>query len=419
MNKEKLALLGGTPCVSRPKPHYVWPLVTARTEQAVLRQMHEDVAIYGRYGVFERFENRWSQYHGRRFSLLTNSGTNGLWSMFVGCDLKPGDEVLCPAYTFYATATPLFFTGAVPVLVDSDESGNVDPAKVEALITDKTRALIVTHMWGIPCRMDVLAEICKRRGILLLEDASHAHGARYQGKLAGTWGDAAVWSLGGQKIITGGEGGVMSTDNEDIHARAVMLGHYNKRAASEVPDGHPLKPFALTGMGLKLRASPMNVAMANEQFDHLDAWLAQKRVFARMINERLAGLPGVASPVVPEGGEPSWYSYVMQYRTEELSGLSIERFHEALVAEGCVEANLPTSTCPLNWLAMFQSAGDLHPAYKESSMPAYRPGQFPCAEKFARQAITMPVWAQATDESLVVSYLDAIEKVVRNHQQLL
>lgn len=415
----ELALLGGTPCVSHPAPHYVWPIVTARTEQAVLRQMQEDVAIYGRYGVFERFENRWSQFHGRRFSLLTNSGTNGLLSMFVGCDLKPGDEVICPAYTFYATATPLFFTGAVPVLCDSDETGNVDPTKVEALITDKTRALIVTHMWGIPCRMDVLAAICKRRGILLLEDASHAHGARYQGNLVGTVSDAAVWSLGGQKIVTGGEGGVMSTDNEDIHARAVMLGHYNKRCFKEVPDGHPLKAFALTGMGLKLRASPMNVAMADEQFDHLSDWLAQKRVFAEMITQRLSGLPGLASPVVPEGGEPSWYSYVMRYRSEELSGLTIERFHEALVAEGCREANLPTSTCPLNWLPLFQQAGEMFPAYKGSSMLAYEPGQFPCAERFARQAITLPVWANAQDEALVTQYLDAIEKVVRNHEQLL
>lgn len=419
MNSNKLALLGGTPLVSLATPHYVWPLITQRTEQAVVRQMHEDVAIYGRYGVFERFENRWSRYHGRRFSLLTNSGTNGLWSMFVGCDLKPQDEVLCPAYTFYATATPLFFTGAVPVLVDSDETGNVDPAKVEALITPKTRALIVTHMWGVPCRMDVLAEICKRRGILLLEDASHAHGAKYKGKLLGTWGDAAVWSLGGQKIITGGEGGVMSTDNEDIHARAVMLGHYNKRAGKEVPEGHPLKRFAMTGLGLKLRASPMNVAMADEQFDHLDEWLAQKRVFAEMISERLAPLPGVASPVVPEGGEPSWYSFVMQYRSQELSGLAIERFHEALVAEGCVETNLPTSTCPLNWLPLFQQAGEAHPAYKGSSMLAYEPGQFPGAERFAKQAITLPVWARASDEPTVVQYLDAIEKVVRNHEQLL
>lgn len=412
----RLALHGGAPAVARLKPHYQWPLITPAVEQVVVRQLHEDVAIYGRYGVFERFERQWAAYHGRQFALLTNSGTTGLWSMFVAAGFQQGDEVICPAYTFYATATPLFFTGASPVLCDSDESGNIDPAKVESLITERTKAVVVTHMWGIPCRMDELSRICKKHGLLLLEDCSHAHGARYRGQLVGTASDAAVWSLGGQKIITGGEGGIMVTDNPTMHERAVMLGHYNKRCFGEVTNPG-LRRFAMTGMGLKLRASPMNVAMIEEQFTHLDEWLAQKRKFAALITSRITGLPGLAPPIVPDGGLPSWYSYVFRYKEAELGGLPVARFHEALLAEGCLETNRPTSTCPLNWLPLFQEPEGLFGNYRNARR--YGEGDFPVAESFARQAITLPVWALATDEGIVLDYLNAIEKVVHQHKSLL
>src|SRR5262249_54549633 len=116
---------------------------------------------------------------------------------------------------------------------------------------------------------------------------------------------------------------------------------------------------------------------------------------------------------------PSWYSYVIQYHAEELDGLPIERFHEALVAEGCRETNLPTSTCPLNWLPLFQEPGGLFAGYPHPSVPRYEEGQFPCAEPFARQAITMPVWVRPEDETIVLQYMDAFAKVVAGYKQLL
>jgi dTDP-4-amino-4,6-dideoxygalactose transaminase len=414
---ENLALLGGAAAVKRPGPHYFWPPVTDRTERAIIQQLREAPAIYGRYSVFERFEDRWSQYHARQHSLVVNSGTNALLSMFVGANLKGGDEVICPAYTFFATCAPLYFTGATPVLCDCDETGNIDPAKVKALVTERTKAVVITHMWGIPCRMDELVSICKKHDLLLLEDASHAHGATYRGRPAGSFGDAAAWSLGGQKIITGGEGGVLSTDRAEIHSRALLLGHYHKRCFKEIPPDDPLHRYAATGMGLKLRASPMNIAMANEQFDHLDDWLVQKRAFAKLMTEALSGLPGITLPKAPPDAEPSWYSFVLQYHAEKLGGLPIERFHKALVAEGCVETNLPTSTCPLNWLPLFQEPAGLFPQY--AGTPRYSRGQFPVAERYANKAITVPVWAHADDEEVVMQYIAAIRKVVENHKQLL
>jgi dTDP-4-amino-4,6-dideoxygalactose transaminase len=140
--------------------------------------------------------------------------------------------------------------------------------EIEKKITDKTKAIVVTHMWGIPCDMDAITVIAKKHNLRLLEDCSHAHGAKFNEQKVGTFGDAAVWSLQGQKTVTGGEGGILLTDDGEIHTRALLLGQYNKRCKQEIPRDHPLYQYALTGFGLKLRAHPLAIAMADQQFDH-------------------------------------------------------------------------------------------------------------------------------------------------------
>jgi len=415
---EKLAILGGGREVSHSDPRFVWPIQTDATRAAVMRQMGESISIYDRSGVFARFEDAWSTYHGRQRSLLTNSGTTALFSMFVGAGLKRGDEVIAPAYTFHATVSPLHLLGVVPVLADCDETGNIDPAQVEAMITPKTRAVVVTHMWGVPCDMARLQSICDRHGLMLFEDCSHAHGAVYGGSPVGTFGTAAAWSLQGQKIVTGGEGGILSTNDDGLYHRATLLGHYNKRSVKEIPRDSDLHRFAVTGMGLKFRAHPFAIAMAEEQFGHLDGWLAQKRKFASLMSERLGKLPGLRVPVVATGVEPAWYAYVLQYRPEELGGLSIERFHQALIAEGAVETDLPGSTCPLSWFPLYQEPQALFPDAPEGQR-RYERGQFPVAERFTNSAIKLPVWVRPEDGELVEQYVKAFEKVVAGHSQLL
>jgi len=419
MSKSQLALLGGTPpVIFQPAPHFPWPLITERTKQAVLKQMDQTISIYDRSGIFAEFEDRWNAYHGTRYSLLTSSGTMGLFTMFVACELGAGDEVIVPAYTFHATASPLLWTGATPILCDCDESGNIDPNALRELITSHTKAVVVTHLWGVPAQMDAISEICQEHGLLLLEDCSHAHGATYQGRLVGTWGDVAVWSLQGQKVLTGGEGGILSTNDQRIYEMANLVGQYNKRCKKEIDPHSELYQFYVTGMGFKLRAHPLAIAIANEQFDHLDIWRAQKSEFAHAMIDRLSRLPGLRMPLVPPNSNPSWYAFVMQYQSDELGGLSLRRFHEALVAEGALEADLPGSTTPLNELALFQNPGALFPQYTGTSL-SYHPGQFQAAERFSAQALKLPVWVRPEDADLVELYIQAIEKVIQHHTDLL
>jgi dTDP-4-amino-4,6-dideoxygalactose transaminase len=417
MNK-KLAINGGKKTINNVDgKHYIWPPITESTKQAVLKQLDESISIYDRSGIIEELETRLSRYFGKKYALLTSSGTAALYSAFVGANLQPDDEIICPAYTFFATITPLFFTGAVPVLADSRQDGNIDPIDIERRITKKTKGIIVTHMWGIPCEMNTIAEIAKKYNLLLFEDASHAHGSVFKGGKVGTFGDASAFSLQGQKTLTGGEGGFLLTDNNDLFTKALLLGHYNNRCKKEIAVEHPLYKFSTTGMGLKLRIHPIAAAIANQQFDNLEELLKSREIMAKKMYSKLAGLPGIELPKIPDDVTSSWYAFVMQYKPEDLEGLSIEKFYKALIAEGCIELDRPGSTCPLNYHPLFQNPEILFPFYKGKL--SYNQGDFPVAEKFHNNSLKLPVWHNSDDEKMIDLYITAFYKVIDNYKELL
>ena len=185
MNTSSLALLGGQPVIPGRDRQFSWPPITADTASAVAAQLARSVSIYDRSGVVEDLEDSLCSYHGSAHSVLTSSGTAALHSMYAACDLGPGDEVIVPAYTFFATVTPLLHLGATPVLADCDETGSLDPMDASRRITSRTKAIVVTHMWGLPADMTRLADLADRHGLMLLEDASHAHGAAINGRKVG------------------------------------------------------------------------------------------------------------------------------------------------------------------------------------------------------------------------------------------
>ena len=404
-----LALDGGPPAVRARPPHFRWPHVDSKTAEAVVAQLFESVSIYDRSGIVATVEDRLRDATDVRHALLTNSGTSAIHSMLVGCDLGPGDEVVCPAYTFYASVTPLLFTGAIPVFADSGPDGNVDPEAVEAAVTPRTKAIVVTHMWGYPCRMDALAVIAERHGLSLLEDTSHAFGATYAGRPVGSFGRAAAQSLQGQKPHTGGEGGVLLTDDSEVFYRALALGHYNRRCRDEIPPDHRLAPFAVTGMGLKLRIHPLAAAIANEQLDRVPGVLARRTEIAGWMAAELGKLSGV-DPVLPvEGATASWYALILRLGDGVPGGASVDDVHEALLAEGAVEVDRPGSTRPLPRFPLFRRPGDVFPAYAGISGP--EPEEFPEAEAFHASILKLPVWDLPEDRPIVEQYLEAFRKV--------
>ena len=337
--------------------------------------------------------------------------------MYAACDLGPGDEVIVPAYTFFATVTPLLHLGVTPVLADCDETGSLDPMDASRRITSRTKAIVVTHMWGLPADMTRLTDLADRHGLMLLEDASHAHGAAINGRKVGTFGRAAAFSMNGPKPLSAGEGGFVLTNDNETYYRVLLHGQYNKRCRNEIPTTHPLYPFAVTGMGLKLRIHPLAAAIALDQLARLDTYLDARTTMAEVICKELGKLPGIVAPTLPQGVRASWYGLPLIYQSEELDGLPVQRLHEAILAEGCHEADRPGSTCPLNLLPLFQNPQPLLPAF--SGDLSYEPGDFPVAEALWRNTIKLPVWHREEDRALVDLYIDAIGKVIANYRDLL
>lgn len=413
----KLAIFGGEPAVTTKGDHFIWPRITDDTRMAVLAQLNESVSIYDRSGIIEKVEDRLADYFGVKHALLTNSGTQALHSMYIGAELSKLDEILVPSYTFFATVTPLLFTGAVPKLVECGPDGNIDVNHLERHLTSRTRAIVVTHMWGRPCKMNEIMDFANSHGLMVFEDASHAFGSTYNNKRVGSFGNAAALSLQGAKTITGGEGGVLLTNDDEIYYRALLLGHYNKRCKSEIPSNHRYREFAVTGMGFKYRIHPLAAAVVNEQLDKLPVILEGRAKRATLMISELEGIPGIEVVPLDNSSTSSWYSFLIKYHPEELGGLSIDKYYDALVAEGCKELDRPGSTCALNLHPLFQNPGTLFPEY--DGRFSYRFGDFPVAECWSNSTLKLPVWDRDEDVPLVEQYLKAIVKVSENVQELL
>lgn len=414
--KKKLAINGGIPIfLNKEEGKYVHPKITKNIEKAVVDQLYKEISIYDNSGIIKEFEANVANYFSRKHALTFSSGTAALWAMYDGIGLKSGDEIICPSYTFFATVSPILFTGAIPILVDSDKYGNMDFEKVKEKINDKTKAIVVTHMWGYPCNMEELRKIADENNLFLLEDCSHAHGAKYKGKLCGSWGDAAVFSLQGQKIISGGEGGVLVTDNDKVKERALLLGHYNKRCKNEISKSSEYYDYCVTGKGMKLRAHPIAIRIANEYFKELDKMKDKRNEYAKLVIKELKEITGLTVLEPDKNCENSWYAIILKYNTDQMYGVSRKKFVEAVQKEGALDVDIPESTCPLNKLQLFKTPKTLF----ENSEFSYENKEFEKSNEFYNTIIKIPVWYDDDDKIIGIKYIRAIKKVCNNIKELL
>jgi perosamine synthetase len=403
---ETLALHGGPQAVQQALPHFVWPRVDREIEDNLLDQARKTLSIQNKSGVFSEFEAEFSKYHSRMHGLLFNSGTTALLASFFSLGLKRGDNVVVPDYTFFATTSPLVFFPIDIRFADCDESGNVTAESIEKQIDDRTRAVVVTHLWGIPCEMLPILDLCKRRNISLIEDCSHAHGAKYYQKLCGTFGDISIWSLQGQKIISGGEGGILLTDNHDVYELALLFGHYGKRCLADIGADSKFAEYRTTGFGLKLRAHPLAIRIALTQFRRLEEYLSGRRENAKPFLSLVSGYDFLRGPSI-HNRDPSWYNLAFTY-DEEVAGLPVERFFSALHAEGAVEFDRPNSTRNVSSYDLFRRPPrQLGLVSMSTNIDEERPG----ARKYFSSVIKMPVWTFPDESHVSSAYLFALEKV--------
>jgi len=422
----ELALFGNEPEVKIPRPHFIWPMIGEDEKRAVMQQLETGcISINDWSGVIKEFECKFAKYQNAKYALTTNNGTSSLLSAYFACNIQAGDEVIAPAYTFLATVTPLLHLGVIPVLCDGMlDNGNIDPSEIREKITNKTKAIVVTHVWGHPCEMDEIVKIAKDNNLLLIEDCSHAHGALYRGQKVGTFGDVACFSLQGKKILYAGEGGVLVTNNKVIYERAVLFGHYRARTKQCVESDF-LKEYASLGYGLKFRMHPLAAALAIVGLEKLDNRINQRNENLNCFSTLLKNIKGIEPPITRDYvSRGAYYGYKPLYQSNELGGLSVKTYIKALQAEG-VEIHEPGSA-PLSHYKLFQENYNeeykdewpLRSYFSKYGMK-YSDDDFPAAKTYYSKALSLPTFTLKDDKKIIRQYACAFQKVADNYKQLL
>jgi perosamine synthetase len=351
-----LAIHGGRPVAAQPV-HEVWPRLTPDLEARLVLQARDRLSIYDRSGIVQEFEDAFAGYVGVPRALATSSGTAALHSLYYGARIGPGDEVICCDYGFFATVTPLLQLGATPVFADCSPDGTISVASAEAAVTDRTKAIMVTHMWGQPAQMEALRALCDKKGLLLFEDCSHAHGARFAGQVVGSLGDGAAWSLQAQKTIWAGEGGVLATGFPDLYERALLLGHFNLRALQEIPESSPNFASAFTGTGLKYRAHPLGLALALPQIKTVDQLIQDRQATATVLEDALRSVPGIELVQNSQPGIVHGYYALVALINPDACGFDREAFTRAMHAENIRTVSIPRQMNSMSRYPVFAQAG--------------------------------------------------------------
>ncbi|NER78510.1 MAG: aminotransferase class I/II-fold pyridoxal phosphate-dependent enzyme [Leptolyngbya sp. SIO1D8] len=259
----------------------------ARVSQALAK--HE----ISRYPSFlETFEQRYAASVGRRYGLSFCNGTSAIEAALFAANVQPGDEVIVPSCTFHASIDPILNAGALPVFADVETTSlTIDPVEVAKKLTHKTKAIIAVHVWGIPADITRLRQVLVGKSVALIEDVSHAHGARYDGRPCGAWGEFGVFSLQGSKAIAAGEGGIVVTDSWESYIRMSAWGHFDRHSQHFATIG--LEDFVATGVGYKRRMAPLGALLADVDLDHLDTYNQIKQKNVEILDQALASIDGI------------------------------------------------------------------------------------------------------------------------------
>jgi hypothetical protein len=352
--------------VSHGKPDNVkpafspWPVFAEDEIEAVLAVLRSGKVNYwtGEEGRF--FEQEFAQYVGTRHAIALANGTVALELALFALGIGPGDEVVTTSRTFIASASAIVMRGATPVIADIDrESQNVTAETIAAVLTEKTRAIIVVHLAGWPCEMDPIMQLARDRGLKVIEDCAQAHGALYKGRMVGSIGDVAAFSFCQDKIMTtGGEGGMLTTDDTELWERAWAFKDHGKSYRAVFERQHPPGfRWLHESFGTNWRMTEMQSALGRVILKKLPDWVATRRKHAAILNESLQDIPGLRVCQPPPHAEHSYYKYYAFVRPEQLKpSWNRDRILEEIAAEGvpcfsgsCSEIYLEKAFADTDW----------------------------------------------------------------------
>jgi dTDP-4-amino-4,6-dideoxygalactose transaminase len=324
-----------------------------------------------------QFEKDFAKFCEAKHCLGFNSGTSALHAAMRILDIGPGDEVITTPFTFVATSWAISYVGAKPVYVDIDDATfNIDPRQIELAITPKTKAILPVHLYGQPFEVDKVLEICRKHKLPMVEDAAQAHGARYKGKVVGTFGDMSCFSFYPTKNLGAcGEGGALVTNNDKFATRARSLREHGSSVRyyhDEIGYNYRMEGFQGAVLGVKLK--------------YLDKWTKKRQRVAARYTELLAKTP-LRLPLQAKYAESAWHLYTVRHqRRDEL------KKHLENNGIGCA-VHYPI---PLHLQKAYAHLG-------------HKPGDFPVAEKASRECLCIPMYPELTDAQ-IIRVTDVIKK---------
>ncbi|HJN15380.1 MAG TPA: DegT/DnrJ/EryC1/StrS family aminotransferase [Armatimonadota bacterium] len=422
----KLAVLGGDRIVPEGavKP---WPHVTDEDRAAVAAVLAGDDLGEQRRINEEGISKEFGEYIGAEHVVPVSSGTAALHLAVAGCEIGPGDEVICPAFTYWATAAAVLHHNGIPVFVDVEpETWTMDPALLEGAITPQTKAIMPVHIHGMPAAMDAIMEIAAKHDLRVIEDCAQAHGATFKGKKCGSIGDAAGFSLQSSKLLTTGSyGGLFATNNDEIAHVAKTLQYLGEIVipGRERTD----QRYNATGLGWMYRGDVMGQAFTRSQLKRLDHYNALRGKNCELLTSLIKDVPGILTPHVPDDRGMRWYTYAVRLAPEQL-GLDVpapevrERVEKALGAEGVPVGRWQRMPVPMQ--DIFQSragygkgcpwdCGHYH------GDVTYEIGDYPVSQAFVDSNMYVSGIWPPNEEGLIRQFAEAIEKVMSQPEELM
>jgi len=330
------------------------------------------------------FEKDFAKYVGAKYAVAVNTGTAALHCALLVAGVKAGDEVIVPSFTFHSTAEVVLMAGAEPVFADIDpDTYTVTSETVEAAMTRNTKAIMPVHLYGLPVDLDPLKKVARERGVALIEDAAQAHGAEYKGSRIGSIGDMSCFSFYAGKNMTTGEGGMVTTNDDDYSERLRMLRSHGEQ-----------RPYWPVSVGNNYRMTELLAAVGAAQLRKLPSFLERRRKNAQFLGEKVGMLGKVVPPKEPEGRKHAWYLFTLRLR-----GANAGKRNK--VIEKMRSRNIEAAV-------YYESPLHLLPLYRERST-SRRP--LPETEKACRQVFSLPVHPKLEEQELDYVF-DTLKRVL-------
>ena len=319
---KKLALEQGEPIVPEHLVAHDWERFRKSSQEeidavvAVLRSGHLSIAQGSGMPNAEGLEKEFGEYVGAEYCLAVNSGTAALHCAVAGVGIEPGDEVIMPAFTFVATAMAVLHHNAIPIFADIDpHTYLIDPQKIEEKITEKTKAIMPVHIYGLPCDMDEINQIAKKHNLKVIEDCAQAYGPLYKGKRSGALADAAGFAMTTTKHLMVGEGGLLTTNDKEIYEKASKIRLFGELVDLRAKD----RAYLSDHVGWNYKIPEVSSALARVKLRHLDDLVGAMQKNGQHLTEQLKEIDGLETPQVPSDRTHAYYVYPVKIVPEKLN----------------------------------------------------------------------------------------------------